>query len=91
MATHQTSQAESEHLKSDESEKHRRLKQSGFYRFLRQHRDVVVTLNPSLNELEVIAFLQAKWESLTDKSSYELVEKEDDGCNNGESEEKEAG
>ena len=40
---------------------------------MRENRDVVVSLNPSLNELEVIAFLQAKWESLSadSKSKYE--------------------
>ena len=48
------------------------LRQSGFYRFMREHRDVVVILNPSLSELEVIAFLQAKWENLADKSKYEV-------------------
>ena len=34
---------------------------------------MVVTLCPSLNELEVIAYLQAKWEVLSDKSKYEEV------------------
>ena len=38
---------------------------------MREHRDVVVTLNPCLSELEVVAFLQAKWETLEDKSKYE--------------------
>ena len=43
------------------------------------HRDMVVTINPSLNELEVVAFLQAKWEALQDKSKYDppqVVQKE---------------
>lgn len=40
---------------------------------MRENRDMVVSMNPSLNELEIIAFLQAKWECLEDKSKYEDV------------------
>jgi hypothetical protein len=33
-----------------------------FYNFIKANRDEVVQLNPVMSELEIIAFLNAKWE-----------------------------
>lgn len=53
-----------------------RVKESPFYNFLKENRDFVLGLDPSLTELEVVAFLQAKWESLSaiEQEAYSQIE-----------------
>ena len=52
---------------SDQRREAHRLRQTPFYQFMKENRDIVISINPSMNELEVMAFLQAKWDSMTDE------------------------
>ena len=52
------------------------LRESPFYNFLKENRDFVLGIDPMLTELEVVAFLQAKWESMSvfEQEAYSLRE-----------------
>lgn len=42
-----------------------RVRETPFYNFLKENRDFVLGIDPTMTELEVVAFLQAKWESMS--------------------------
>ena len=42
-----------------------RVRDTPFYNFMKENRDFVISLDPSMTELEVVAFLQAKWQSMS--------------------------
>ncbi|TNV81461.1 hypothetical protein FGO68_gene8954 [Halteria grandinella] len=48
---------------------------TGFYYFLKEHRYTVQSIAPQMRQMEVIAYLQAKWQTLSveDRLAYEMM------------------
>ncbi len=54
----------------------RKEARTGFYYFLKEQRDKLAADHPQLKQIEVIAFLQAKWTALSheEKLAFEMTD-----------------